>query len=105
MKKDYYKKTGPRDPEIEKQYEEDPRIEAFTNSYTYCPGQNSEKVICLSQMQLRSLFQAHILPSGHDPLITILKKLRENGFYIEMAIGKDDFVLPVVKTSTKRLTE
>ena len=43
------------------------------------------------------MFQAYTAPNGYDPIIRILNQLKENGFHLQVLLGKDEFILPVQK--------
>ena len=91
------KKKKAREPEELEEPAYDPRVEVFVENYCYCPDQYEEGAICLSQSQIRAMFQAYTAPNGYDPIIRILNHLKENGFHLQVSIGKDEFVLPVRK--------
>ena len=67
--------------ELQEQQKLDPRVNA----------------ICMTQQQLRNMFQAYPSDSGYDPLIRILNQLDNSGYSLDILIGKDEFILPVKK--------
>lgn len=90
------RKNTPESEELQEQ-RNDPRVQVFIENYRYCPDQNEEGVICMPQSQIRNMFQAYTAPNGYDPIIRILNQLKENGFHLQVLLGKDEFILPVQK--------
>ncbi len=83
--------------ELQEQQKLDPRVNVFLRHYEYSPDQTDPMTICMTQQQLRNMFQAYPSDSGYDPLIRILNQLDNSGYSLDILIGKDEFILPVKK--------
>lgn len=75
----------------------DPRVRSFVRNYEPCINQTDPEVILLTHSKLRYMFNAYPSQTGYDPLIRILNQLENEGFQMDVALGKDEFVLPVKK--------
>ena len=72
----------------------------------YVPAMNQEdpETINMTLNDLRHTFNAFQSPTGFDPLKKILNQLDQNGFQIQTRNFKDEFVLPVRRSTLLRNT-
>ena len=83
----------------------DPRVRSFVRNYearqlrARLPLSFANREICPQRHRWcrRVPEQRGKRRKGHEPLIRILNKLENEGFQMDVALGKDEFVLPVKK--------
>ena len=83
---------------------DDPLVRAFGRDYVPAMNQEDPETINMTLNDLRHTFNAFQSPTGFDPLKKILNQLDQNGFQIQTRNFKDEFVLPVRRSTLLRNT-